>query len=207
MTRRIAGLVLLGALACGEPTVPTRADFYSFDRGGAVFHWPATRLPVRFWADPRGNMRFLVQRGIDIWTAQLLYGEFSGTLVSDSSQADVLVSWTDSVPPDVPPDTGAAVIACGGVTSYPPVNPDSTLQGPLHVQLSVLSNRTAAQVAACMRRTAVHDLGHALGILQESPDAGDVMYASPLVAMPSTRDRNTMQLLYHTTPTLRPAPR
>jgi predicted Zn-dependent protease len=58
-----------------------------------------------------------------------------------------------------------------------------------------------------MRRTVIHELGHALGIIQESPNASDIMAVTPLASLPTQRDRETVQVLYHTVPNLRPAPR
>ena len=206
----------LALVACTDPTIPDRAGIYSFadtviigpDTTYYLFRWPANRLPVRFWADPRGNMRFLVERGVRAWEDQFLYGEFRGTLVSDSSSADVIVLWTDSVPPDVPPDPGTPVTACGGVTIY---DYDSTLTGPVHVSLTVFTGgppATAGQVQACMRRVATHELGHALGLGfpsgRHSAFDEDIMYGAPLVDYPSRFDRRSVETLYHSAPTIGP---
>jgi hypothetical protein len=51
-------------------------------------------------------------------------------------------------------------------------------------------------------------MGHALGLLQESPDSlHDIMAATPKVNQPSDGDRRTVEALYHTTPTIGPPPR
>ena len=92
--RLIIGAVLL--VACSEPTAPGRTAWYSFDFAGDVFRWPESRVPVRYYADPRSNMRDLVERAIGAWENQVLYGEFSGEMVNDSTAADVIVTWFDS---------------------------------------------------------------------------------------------------------------
>lgn len=198
-------------LACSEPTPPSRAGTYGFAIGQDVFHWPPER-PVRFYAQPASNLRFLVQRAIEAWAALFLYGEFEGTLVADSTGADVIVVWTDSVPPDVPPDPRPPFPACTGVTSLPAIDADSRFTGPLHIQLSVQSGFTEAQVQACMRRTAIHEVGHALGLFQH-PDpgvvpcgepTGSIMCAPPAVYVPSEQDRRTVEVLYHTPATVFP---
>jgi predicted Zn-dependent protease len=200
-------VLLAGLVACTEPAAPPRADSYPFDDAGAVFHWPAARLPVRFWADRRGNMGDLMRSAIAVWEGQLLYGEFHGVLVDDSSRADVIALWSGTVPTDAPPDTGPPVLACSGAaTNAAAVFADSS-DVVLYIDLEIRGAFTDAQIAACMRRVAIHEVAHTLGILTHSPDANDIMHGNVLVAAPSDRDRQTMEVLHHTTPTIMPPPR
>jgi len=214
-----AATVLAGGLAlaaCTDPAVPDRAGTYAFadtaiigvDTTVTLFRWPENRLPVRFWADPRSNMRFLVERAVGVWQDQFLYGELRGVVVSDSTAADVLVSWADSVPPDVPPDTATAPNSCAGVTTFDYDSTGFALAGPVHVSLSVLGGSPASpgQVQACMRRVSIHELGHSLGLLRHSLFDEDIMYGSPIVDYPSRFDRRSVELLYHSTPTVQPPP-
>lgn len=198
--------------ACTEPTVPLRFDIYGFDSGGDVFHWPADRLPVRFYAQPTGNLPSLVQHAIDAWEGAFLYGEFTGMLVGDSTAADVIVH-ADSAPA-VAPDQGAPVPACEG-NVHSPGSPPGTItwdpltkviDGPLQLDLSVLGVYSTGQLAACLRRTTIHEVGHGLGLFQHSSDPGDIMYEPPQVDLPSQRDHRTIEVLYHTPPTVLPAP-
>ena len=205
--RLILGAVLL--VACSEPTAPDRTAWYSFDFAGDVFRWPESRVPVRYYADTRSNMRDLVARAIGAWENQLLYGEFSGEMVNDSTVADVIVTWFDSVPPNVPPDNGPAVFACDGVTTLQLDSAGTALAEPIHTQIRITTAQvyTAAQVSACLQRVTIHELGHTLGLLQESPAQQDIMYSAVQVSAPSARDRQTVQVLYHTAPTIAPPPR
>lgn len=208
MRRRLAVAALLVA-ACGEPTVPARTSTYGFDFAGDVFHWPGSRLPVRYYADTRSSMRSLVESAIGSWESQLLYGEFAGELVSDSTAADVIVRWSDSVPPDVPPDPGAPVFACDGVTTFQLDSAGTAVAEPIRtlIRITTAQAYTPAQVSACLRRVTIHELGHTLGLLQESANPLDVMYGAVEVAAPSGRDRQTVEVLYHTPPTIAPPPR
>jgi len=211
--RRVGwGVLGFALVAACEPTAPTRtctgctyafADTIPPDTT-LVFHWPAVRLPVRYWADPRGAMPVLVAGGIAAWEGQFLYGEFTGVRVVDSTRADVIVRWEATPPPDVPPDPGAAVDACAGQTTNPAVVFRDSSASVLHVTLGVKPGFTVAQVAACLRRIAIHELGHSLGLLRHSPSPFDMMNAVPLVAFPSATDRRTVEVLYHTPATVSP---
>jgi hypothetical protein len=209
MRRALPICVALIAAACNEPTLPpNHTPAYAFDTNGDVFHWPSDRLPVRFWADPRSSLRSYVLRGVDLWTDQFLYGEFRGTLVSDSTRADVIVVWSGAVPPDATPDEGTPVEACGGST-IPDFNPaGNSLTGPLHIYLNTLAGTfTPGQIAACIRRTAVHELGHSLGLFRHAADSLLIMNGTPWISVPAAGDRRTVEVLYHTSPTIAPPPR
>lgn len=211
MKRALCAVTLL-TLACREPTPPSRAGTYGFDVAGDVFRWPVERLPVRFYVQPTGNLRFLTQRAIDAWAGLFLYREFTGELVGDSGTADVIVH-ADSAP-DVPPDQGPPVYACEGNVHSPGSPPGTVtwdpltkaIDGPLQLDVRILGAYSTGQVAACLRRTTIHEVGHALGLFQHSFDQGDIMYAPPEVAEPSVQDRRTVEVLYHTRPTLLPPP-
>ncbi|MGH7537209.1 MAG: hypothetical protein ACREMF_01125 [Gemmatimonadales bacterium] len=207
--RLLAGIGCALGAACSDPTVPSRTAAYPFtDLFGEVFHWPTERLPVRFYVDPRGNLGELVARAIDTWERQFLYGEFRGVVADDSGAADVLVRWSDSVPPDAPPDNGPPVVACGGLTQGILDTTGTAFAEPLVIELDIIggTSYTPGQVQACLRRTAIHELGHTLGLLQEAADSQVIMHSPPLVAVPTERDRRTVERLYHTPPTLGPPP-
>jgi hypothetical protein len=203
------GIPLLAAAlaACGDPLIPARAPAYPFADGltGDVFHWPADRLPVRYWVDPRGALPRLTRAALADWEAQFLYGELRGVLVADSLDADVLVVWGGTVPNDVPPDPGTPVVACNGVTQYT-VDSTNTLSDYIRAEINVQGGFTDAQVAACVARTTTHEVGHTIGILNHSPDPADLMNSTPTVPAPSDGDRRTVEVLYHTPPTIAPRP-
>ena len=210
--RRVAlGAALAVTAACSDVTLPpdhTPAYSYTLPATGDVFHWPLNRLPVRFYADPRGGMRNYVQRAVGLWERQFLYGEFRGVVVDDSAAADVIVLWGGTVPPDVPPDPGPPVKACGGNTPVIFDASGAALASPFHPSLTVLDNTVPpAQIAACVQRTVVHELGHALGLWDHASDSLVIMNVTPWVPVPSDNDRRTVEYLYHVKPTIAPPPR
>jgi predicted Zn-dependent protease len=203
-------LATLLAAACGTVTIPDRPDPYDFEeqQTGVVFRWPAERLPVRYWVDPEaGVVAEYVARGLEAWQEQFLYGEFRAVTVADSSRADVVVRVLGNPPPDVPLTDDPPVFACGGVTRYEAPDAANRFPAPPVVELTWDAGYGDADVANCLFRVAVHEVGHTLGILAHSPDEFDLMNANPRVAAPSVRDRATVQTLYHTAPTALPPER
>jgi predicted Zn-dependent protease len=205
-----AALVLAGA--CERPLAPGRLSRYSYADTVAgqpvVFRWPGAYLPVRYYAYADAPLPTLVRGGLARWEAQFLYGEFRAALVDDSAQADVIVAFEGTAPPPAEPDTAIPVAACDGVTTA--LVAGATLERPVRVTLRWFPSFTPGQVAACLERVARHELGHTLGLFNAShagTDPTDLMHAFPQVYTPGPRDRATVEVLYHTVPTVLPAPR
>jgi predicted Zn-dependent protease len=57
-----------------------------------------------------------------------------------------------------------------------------------------------------MRRLAIHELGHSLGLLRHSPFDEDIMYGAPIANYPSRFDRRSVEELYHSQSTVQPPP-
>ena len=209
MTRSPVLVTLVLVAGCSDINPPPdHTPAYPFDISGDVFHWPVNRLPVRYFADTRGATRAYVERAIGLWESQFLYGEFRGELADDSTAADVIVVWETTVPPDVPPDPGPPVKACGGRTELTFDGSGTALAGPLHTYLDILAGSyTPAQLAACMQRTVVHELGHTMGLPHAPDSVVAIMNVTPLLPAPNDNDRRTVEYLYHVTPTIAPPPR
>jgi predicted Zn-dependent protease len=197
---RVAAAVLVIA-ACGEAVAPDRADTYPLDdlAPGLLFHWPPHRLPVRYWVAPEaGPVAGYVATSLATWQNQFLYGEFAGTLVTDSSRADVIVFVAGQTPPDVPLTSDTPVTACEGSTGFDPPDAEGRFPGPFVVTLRWDFRYEDTDVANCLARVALHEVGHSLGIFNHSDEPLDLMHANPTVTAPSVRDRATIEMLYHT---------
>lgn len=103
---------------------------------------------------------------------------------ADTAGAQVLVQWIDQFDPEER-RTGETDIV---------FSQDGTIH-QASITLAVRTPEGQRLDRAAMLRTAVHEVGHAIG-LAHSADPGDVMYPFPRTANLSERDRRTVSLIY-----------
>jgi len=184
MTRRGLRWALLALVAgCGDAAAPLRADHYEwrlFEPAGGggtdtlAFAWPSASQPLRIWAQDTLDLPAHTTSAIQMWEAQFLYGEFRGELVTECQ--------------------GATDVAVDALTFL--------LSPPMHIYVELRFAEGTPGTDSCLNLTTAHELGHALGIFQHSPDPDDLMYSDPIVTAPSARDRNTAERAYHTPTTI-----
>jgi predicted Zn-dependent protease len=164
---------------------------------------------VRVWTEDTLNLPTHVQHGLGEWEAAFLYGEFRSVVVSDSSDADVIV--TSGIAPkggfSVTRLESSLAPECQGATDVELDASGQEILPPIRVYVDPRFDSSAPGVDACMALTTTHELGHSLGIFNHSPNSDDIMFADPAVADLSPRDRATAELAYHTEPSLTVAPR
>jgi len=205
-----------GAAACVDHDRPNTC----YDSGGwsygfrpaadttIVFRWPAERMPVRFYADSGGALHTNLRAALQEWANAFHCDEAYFQFVTDSTAADVIVRQVPLLPPAGAAFSLAAdsVGACVGRTDFV-IDTTHALTGPFRTFLVPLALGDSAGLAGCYRMVTTHEIGHTLGIFTHSADPGDLMYPTPRRGTLSVNDRYTVQRLYHTTPTVRPAPR
>ena len=204
--RRVASLLAVVLLsACADLFSPTRPetyeyrDFQSTAAGGTdtlTFHWSREMLPVRVYVAENDPLRPYTQLAIARWSGAFLYGEFRAVLVSDSSQADVIIE--NAFPPDgifLRDPLSAFAPGCSGATDRP-IGHSYAL--PIHSNIWSNTGSPVPGLDTCYSITVTHELGHALGILNHSHNVGDVMYGAPILDGLSDRDRQTIEKVYHT---------
>ena len=204
MRRLLAGTLLVTA-ACGNIGSPqiTSGQVYEFrdiELGDTiVFHWPRADLPVRVWVASDSPIRTYVETAIARWEGAFLYGEFSATLVTDSTQADVIVR---NAPSDIGNGLSRRAPQCIGETD-PNINTaTNTARLPMHIFMYAVVSDAVPGLATCYSVTMTHEFGHLIGLLLHSPSSGDVMFADPGFDGISDRDRLTANTLYLVTPTI-----
>jgi hypothetical protein len=212
--RLLLGAAALGALACGDIASPERTELYEWRlfapaQGGGTdtlsFFWDQSRLPVRIWAEDVAGLPGFAERAIGVWESEFLYREFRGQLVTDSTTADVLI-FGNSAPNLVLGIRRLHSMApeCSGATDLDISDDNTELRLPIRVFIDPVLPEDQPATQTCLALTTIHELGHALGIFQHSPDPADIMFADPRVEAPSIRDRGTIEALYHYPPTLEP---
>lgn len=205
-------LMAAGSLSCADIASPARSNAYEWrlitptGPGTAdtlSFHWPSSRLPVKVWAQDTLNLPVHAREGIAQWKAGFLYGEFDAVMVSDSNVADVMVTIGQAIKGGFSVTRLSSMAPeCEGGTDFDLPAGSREIQPPIRIFLDLRVVPTAPNAEQCLALTTTHELGHAIGIFAHSPAATDLMFADPVVAGPSDRDRATAELAYHTEPTL-----
>ena len=216
MTRQLVALLALGAVVgCGDVALPERPEPYQFSIDCSIdglcssaagdlkliFSWPRHSLPVRIWAERRQDFPLHTARAIRLWMDASIYGEFSAVLVPDSQVADLIVLLGE---PELVIQSSSDVtpLDCRGRTSIE-VALDTTIALPFRITIVPRAGSGPNELNRCFPRAIAHEFGHALGLFLNSDDPSDIMFARPMVASTSLRDRATFATLYHTRPTVR----
>jgi hypothetical protein len=91
---------------------------------------------------------------------------------------------------------------CEGGTDFELPSGSRELQPPIRVFINPRFDPASPGVDGCLALTTTHELGHAIGIFEHSPDPGDIMFGDPVVTTLSDRDRATVEAAYHLQPNL-----
>ena len=202
-----AALVLAGCAELSAPNRPVPYEsrlFVNFDDNGTPaidslrFHWPAASMPVSFWVEDSLDAPLHVRNAIRTWKDAFLYREWDARIVADSNSADVIVRVIQAPPKPAPALLRLLSLRpeCEGVTDLDTVATRQQLRLPLRIYLNPRLPDDPS-LSLCMGITAVHEMGHTMGLFQHTGDPADIMFTDPVATVLSGRDISTVEALYH----------
>ncbi len=184
-----------------QGVIPTGSDYLeNATEGGKRVRWALSRLPLKVYIEeaPLGIRNFQpgfvaeVRRGLDVWCAAL-ENQLSYRQVSIKEQADIRVSWVNSIDSQAYSEEGRTAYTAGLMTPH--------YQGDridyMDVKIATFDILGKPQSSEQIHAVAVHELGHSLGLMGHSDQPGDIMYSeNRSVIKPSLRDVITIRRLY-----------
>ncbi|MGD9524710.1 MAG: hypothetical protein AB7N73_09060 [Gemmatimonadales bacterium] len=199
-------LATVAVLGCSDLLPPPGVDPYEYRREipiengsfSVAFHWPREMLPLKIWIADTDPLRPMLTRAIALWQTAFVYGEFRAQLVTEPETADILVR--NMVAPSLHRASlrlESLARQCTGATDYVVDTERAEIVLPLEVYVWSRIGPTGEGLEECYEITVLHEMGHALGILNHSLDPRDLMFGDPTVNGFSERDRATARAATH----------
>jgi predicted Zn-dependent protease len=168
-------------------------DYFSEMVANGSERWSANRIPLRVFMDTSGagyraSFPQLFAQSMNEWAAAS-GGKIQWTQVADPSAADILVEWTSRVEGGEP----------AGETRNSYVHTDSGDKLIVRSRVTLVTQQRGAPITDDeMKKTSLHEIGHALG-LRHCSNQNDIMYWQSNGAQLSSlgpRDASTISRLY-----------
>jgi tetratricopeptide (TPR) repeat protein len=191
---------------------PLNSDYIgSVYRHGCLERWGRQRLPLRVFisngTDDHGrgvtgfneNFNEILLNALDTWVKASNY-RLAYTLVDDARSADIICTWTDKK--DFLRDEATMVEQGAARLASAPVPGTTDRKEILQARVIILVRSPASGKVISdeeMKKTCLHELGHAFGLSGHSNNNTDIMFfsESPTVwAALTKRDKNTISRLY-----------
>ncbi len=167
---------------------------------GRLIRWSVTKLPLKLYIErsPVGVRNFQpsfinnIRKAMDVWV-KALDNRITYVMVDSPEEADIRVYWVNTLDTrGQHTETGTTFHA--GIT-VPEIR-DEQLKN-MEIKMATFDIAGKPQSPQNILAVAIHEMGHAMGLLGHSEDIRDIMYAQNQLSFePSTRDLNTIRRLY-----------
>lgn len=173
------------------------ADNYIKELKGALYHWPASSMPIKVYITPAtgtpGYKPFfdsILQESFETW-ASASNGLVSFTFVPSAQGADIICSWTG--------DPGQLANTAEAGETHVTLNSKGINSGTIKL-LTVPLMKAMPVTENFLRQTCLHEIGHALGFGGHTNNPADIMFFTVRISdkppVLGPRDANSIQMLY-----------
>lgn len=168
-----------------------------------TFTWTKNSFPLKVYIEDgsnvpgyRANFNQYIVDAFNTWD-QVTDHKLSWSQVSSPQDADITIRWTDAVTERV---EGTEAGRTAAVTRLNPATGIGTISGAKMQFLTRLPQRQFSDEE--VKKTCLHEVGHALGLQGHSTNRDDIMYyaVSPTQGTLTSRDITTMNKLYESYP-------
>ncbi len=171
---------------------------------GRFIRWSVLKQPVKIYVDERPTNvshfqpQFVsnVKKSFEIWS-KALDNQLRYQMVRTAADADIKVLWVDRLNSVGQANNGNISYQAGITTPYY----EGGLLKQMTIELATLDLDGKPHNQSTLFPVTIHEMGHALGLLNHSDDKNDVMYPATTdnrVRL-SNRDINTIRALYSKT--------
>lgn len=167
-------------------------------------HFPIKLFLISAPVSYFGRMQAEIRDGFEVWS-KVSQGKITFQFVDSPADADIVMGWTTSIRNlKNQKESGETNVDYGSTGTE-----RRTLKNPgdIHharITFVVVDKNLRAWRPGDLRPVAIHEIGHALGLMGHSQSPRDIMYyMKNSVSKPSARDVKTLNLLYESVPMTR----